>query len=77
MGAKSNGGGFFQIENANDKQAIERYRQAVIEALTIFESAVKLAVRSGDRVGLASIKDEIRQIIERAELTIETRKKPK
>ena len=70
MGAKSNGGGFFQIDNPNDKQAIERYRQAVIEALTIFESAVKLAVRSGDRVGLASIKDEVRQIIERADATL-------
>jgi len=73
----SNGGGYFQIDNPDDKQAIERYRKAVIEALAIFESAVKLAVRSGDRVGLESIKDEVRQIIERAELTIETRKKSK
>jgi len=70
MSGKSNGAGFFKIPNPNDKQTIERYRQAVAEALAQFENAVKLAVRAKDRVGLESIKAEVLEVIQRADATL-------
>ena len=65
------GEGFFQVEDPeNDEATILRYRQAIAAALAQFENAVKLAVRSGDRVGLESIRADVAEMFEKADNTL-------
>jgi len=70
MGAKSNGGGFFQIENPDEAAVNARYRKAIVEALAVFESAVKLAVKAHDATGLKSLKAEAAEMFQQADNTL-------
>ena len=70
MSGKKTGEGYWQIDNPDDEAAKARYRQAIVESLSMFESAIKLIVRAHDRAGLQSVRYEVEQMFKKAELTM-------
>ena len=61
---------YWVLENPNDEAIKLRYQKALAEALALFENAIKLTVRAGDQVGLASLKAEVEAMFEKAEQTL-------
>jgi len=68
--AHRTGDGFFKIDNPTDEATRERYREALIEVLVIFENAIKLIVKAEDTTGLRSIESEVFLILAKAENTL-------
>jgi len=68
--AQATGNGFFKIDNPTDEATRQRYKKALIEALSLFENAVKLCVKAEDTTGLRSLKAEVALILEKAENTL-------
>jgi len=65
-----NGDGYFNISNPNEAAVRAKYKKAIIEALAVFESAVKLAVKAHDVTGLQSLKAEAAKMFQQAENTL-------
>ena len=70
MGGTKMGGGYWIIDSPSDEVIKARYKRALSEALALFENAVKLTVRAGDRVALASLKQEVGAMFAKAENTL-------
>ena len=70
MGGIKAGEGYWVVSNPNDEIVKMQYHTALSKALALFEDAVKLVIRAEDRVGLASLKQEVGAIFDKAENTL-------